>query len=441
MTRTIVTRHRLPLGDAAALAIAALVPLAAGCGDAGAPAGATAADGPMLVPSVEDVYRIGSVEGASWESFSRVVAAGFDATGNLHLLDAGNRTVTVVDGSGGLVRTTGRAGEGPGEHRVPVAMAVLPDGRVVVSDAGHRALQLFDADGVFVRAIPMGDGVMPPVELYPHGDDAVVFMERRMAMMGGMGARAGGPGRPGGAAGAGPAGEESAAILRLSLASPVAAPEAVTTVWLPPREAPQVSSSGGATMVRRPLRAFDPRVHLAILPDGAMAVADTTAYRIRLVAPGEAEDRVLDRPVAPVAVTARERELERERRLEELASGGGPTQGTVMGMAGGQAAVQAPPRSMLEAQLESMTFWPEIQVVQRLAADRDGRLWVQRFGDIGEPGPIDILGPDGSTLATIPAGALPIPAAFGPGGLAAWVERDDLDVPFVRVGRLTVGGG
>jgi hypothetical protein len=409
--------------------------LAAACGDGAADwrAEASSADGPTLVPEVQEVYRVGSVDGDGWDSFSRVVSAGFDAAGGLHLLDAGSRTVTVVDRAGDFARTTGRPGDGPGEHRMPVALAVLPDGRVVVSDAGHRALQLFDADGAFVRAIPLGDGVAPPVALLPHGEDGVVYVERRLAMMGPMAGR----GRAGPGAQEAPGDPTTAALRRVSVDG-TGPGEVVGEAWLPPREPPRVSGGvGGTTMVRRALRAFDPQIHLAVLPGGGIAVADSTTYRIRVVDPARGAIRTLEGPVAPVAVTDRERDAERARRLEELeAGGGGPAQVTMVGVAGGGQAPAQMPRSVLEAQLETLTFWPEIQVVQRLAADPAGRLWVQRFGGVGEPGPVDILAPDGATVATIPAGAFPIPVAFGPDGLAAWVERDDLDVPFVRVALL-----
>jgi hypothetical protein len=434
-TRASATDLSMPTWTARTpLVIAALLAAACGDGTADARAAASSADGPGLIPEAREVYRIGSVDGDGWDAFSRIVSAGFDAAGRLHLLDMGSRTVTVVDRSGELVRTTGRPGDGPGEHRMPVAMAVLPDGRVVVSDVGHRALQLFDSEGAFVRAIPLGDGVAPPVALFAHGEDGVVYVERTM-MLGAMGGRGRGAGEPGAQ---GAAAEPGTAGLRRVAVDGMDPGASVGEAWLPPRAEPRVSAgAGGTTMVRRSLRAFEPQIHLAVLPDGRIAVADSTTYRIRLVDPLQGVIRTLERGIAPVAVTDRERDEERARRVAELEpGGGGPAQITMMGMAGGGQAAGQPPRSVLEAQLETMTFWPEIQVVQRLAADHAGRLWVQRFGAVGEPGPVDILAADGATVATVPAGALPIPIAFGPNGLAAWIERDDLDVPFVRVARL-----
>lgn len=54
------------------------------------------------------------------------------------------------------------------------------------------------------------------------------------------------------------------------------------------------------------------------------------------------------------------------------------------------------------------------------------------------PWPIDVLSPDGRYLGTLIAGAgLPdMSSAFGPKGLVAFVETDELHVPVVTVRRL-----
>ena len=71
------------------------------------------------------------------------------------------------------------------------------------------------------------------------------------------------------------------------------------------------------------------------------------------------------------------------------------------------------------------------------APSSEGRIWVQRRGD--EPvsdGPIDVLTPDGRYLGTFSADEVSMPGAFGPEGLAAFVEVDELGVQTVVVKRL-----
>ncbi len=41
----------------------------------------------------------------------------------------------------------------------------------------------------------------------------------------------------------------------------------------------------------------------------------------------------------------------------------------------------------------------------------------------GEPGPIDVLGAEGRYLGTFAPEETPLPRAFDPGGLVAFVER------------------
>jgi len=46
-----------------------------------------------------------------------------------------------------------------------------------------------------------------------------------------------------------------------------------------------------------------------------------------------------------------------------------------------------------------------------------------------------VLTPAGQYVGTFAAGSMKLPGAFGPGGLAAFIERDELDVPSVVVKR------
>lgn len=53
---------------------------------------------------------------------------------------------------------------------------------------------------------------------------------------------------------------------------------------------------------------------------------------------------------------------------------------------------------------------------------------------VGEPGPIDLVTPEGNYLGTITGSRLP--DAISRGGLAAYIERDENDVERVIVRRL-----
>ena len=135
----------------------------------------------LIEPNFKDVYRIGVRDGEPWEMFSHVTQVAFDAEGKLYVLDgaglmgSGNVRVLVFDAAGGFVREFGSAGDGPGEFRLPIGLAVWRDGTSVVSDVGHRAYQLFDASGVFLRTVRAGGGSDFPKAIQPDPRGGAVF--------------------------------------------------------------------------------------------------------------------------------------------------------------------------------------------------------------------------------------------------------------------------
>ena len=79
-------------------------------------------------------------------------------------------------------------------------------------------------------------------------------------------------------------------------------------------------------------------------------------------------------------------------------------------------------------------YYPEIPVIHGLGTTWGGRIWVQRRGDLPEiDGPIDVLTAGGEYVGTYAADAAKIPDAFGPDGLAAFIEFDEFDVARVVV--------
>jgi hypothetical protein len=84
-----------------------------------------------------------------------------------------------------------------------------------------------------------------------------------------------------------------------------------------------------------------------------------------------------------------------------------------------------------------MVFYHEVQVIERLATDWADRIWVQRSsGTPGEAGSTDVITADGEYVGTLPPDGLKIPTAFGPDGLAVWIETDEFDAQRVVVARI-----
>ena len=380
----------------------------------------------------EEVFRIGTLDGELWETFGEIAGVAFDADGNLYVFDRQASRVVVVDRDGRFLREFGRQGEGPGEFRMAVQFTALRDGRVVVADLGHRAYQLFDRTGELERLVSMGGGGavrLGALAADPTGEAVI---------------SGGGGSTFTVAAGAGlPEPPASRPIERVSLSGEEARVELVADGWLPPRGDP-TSLEGGGMRFRMQMAgpmAFEPPLLIGVLPDGGVAFSDSSAYAIKVVDGGRVS-RVLRRPFQPEPVTAGVEEAERTRRLEELEAGEGPRMRLmVSGPGGGDAhpVSQNAVRQMMRDRIEQLEFFGELPVVRGLGTSWSGKIWVQRRGEQpSSDGPVDVLTPRGRYIGTFPTGTAVIPDAFGPGGLAAFVEVDELEVPSVVVRRLPV---
>jgi hypothetical protein len=396
-------------------------------------------DRPLAVEA-QDLYSVGSMAGDDWEMFSRVTGVAFDGTGNLYILDADNYRVVKVDPQGGLLAEMGRGGEGPGEFGMPLAFSVTHQGEVRVFDLGKQGFTLFNPDGSFKTTVPMaGDGMfMPPGGLLSHPG-------------GGMGS--GGAGGMRISIGSGGGGADDFRRLTLFELKDEVEETSLYEGWNPAsvNSSGRVESinTGSFQMSAPPMRAFDPELMAGILPDGRIALVDSTNYEVKLLELGQGVVQRIMRPISPRAVTRRDQEAEKDRQLAEMAersaSGGGSGTFVVMGgsSGGGGASsgrVSVPDISaMMEDRIESMEFGDEIPVLVGLVADWAGHLWVKRTGaGVGEEGPIDVLSGEGDYLGTLAPGAFVIPDAFGPDGLVAYIETDEMDVPRIVVKRLSI---
>ena len=186
--------------------------------------------------------------------------------------------------------------------------------------------------------------------------------------------------------------------------------DTVATAWKPPGDP----------------EGFAPLLRAGVLPDGGVAFTDSSAYAIKITAPGGALSRILTKPFRAVPVTDGVKAAYIERELEDL------QRSAERGDAGSKAMAD-----FRRAQLESMAFYHEIPVIRGLRTSREGTIWVRRRGDEpGSNGPIDLITADGRYLGSFARDATGLPSAFGPDGLVAFVESNDLDVQTVVVKRL-----
>ena len=398
----------------------------------------------------EEVFRVGALRGESWEMFGTVREVGFDAQGNLYVFDGmgsgifggeGLR-VLVFDPSGTFVREFGSSGEGPGEFSRPAGYTVMRDGTTIVSDVGHRAYQIFDESGNFVRMVrtsdaPGGSSIATGIMADPRGG-AVIPGNRGISFSSVGSNTASTP-------------PTSRPVLRLGLGGDVIETDTVADGWLPPRGEPGEGLPGNIKVGDRTVNLgsmlgglvmpsiFEPTLLAGVLPDGGLVYSDSSAYALKVTPPDSREvTRIISRPFRPEPVTdaiKEEYEEEQERRREEagVSTSGGSV---VMIRSSSSSGGGSQPASMT-FELPEPSYYPELPVLRALFTSWEGRIWVRRRGD--EPqsdGPIDVLTSEGDYLGTFPEDATEMPDAFGPDGLAAFIELDDFDVARVVVRRL-----
>lgn len=391
---------------------------------------ATAQDRP-LAADFREVYRAGGLSAPDWAQFAGRGSASFDGSGNLHILDSGNYRVVVIDQQGRFVKTIGRAGEGPGEFGFIFRLVVWRDGRLAVQDLQRNAIHVFGPDGEFdhsltiptqvsltsIRPDPNGDA------LYAKGSSSTSPIREALAEM---------------------VGEsltdteeiDEFSIGRIDLTADAFAVDLVLQAWHVTREDPgeKVSAedllSDPSSIMSTALSSgqdrlfFEPTLRWDILPYGLIAYADSSAYAIKVVTPGGPVVDVIRRPIEPEAVSRRLRSAAIEREISELSR-------TFERIEGGM------PDDVRE-RIEEREFYPEVAVIREIRSTWEGGLWIRRPGE--EPwdnqGPIDVFGPDRQYVGTFAADTIGLPRAFGPDGLVAYWEVDELDVPTIVVRRL-----
>lgn len=383
------------VGPGLAFGVAALLAAACGGGDAGASlvervdsAGVEIVvnrgeDSP-LAWSFDPVYTVGgSDEDADVVARIRTTGVDVDVHGRLYVLDAVNNHVAVFDGEGGLIRTVGREGGGPGEFARPVSLTV--DGaEVMVLDARHPGLVRFDTAGHPLEPLRLEKPNLRWGVATFGGGVAFHWFDFRM--------------------------REPTSRQRLTV---FAGGEYTDVAELPgPTPAPVRFERCGVSIPTGPI--FAPGV-VWHGDAGRLAVTTGLAYAVDVHEDGRRVRSVRrDLPVREVT------------RADALAV---YEDGLTITIGGRTCTVPA------EEVVEAQGFRPQLQTVARIRLSASGEMWVQRRTLEYEHGPIDVFAPDGVYLGTLPAGT-PYPETFLGEHRIAAIETDEFDVNRVVVYRV-----
>ena len=241
-----------------------------------------------LVPEVS----IGELDGPEELLFGSIWTIAVDNDRNVYVFDEQAQHVQVYDAEGVYVETLGGRGEGPGEFSRAEAIALLPDGRLVVRDPGNTRVQVFGPGPGELDAWRYNAGnsySMSP--LYTDGLGRTFLLARDMS-------------RP-----------DFDFVMQLVVLGPDGTP--VDTIPEPSSGHDQAtltaeSSGPGGTMASSSgFVPFSPGFIWTVHPSGHFLTGISSAYRIHL----PHDDGVLriERAYDPVPVSDGERDYQRER--------------------------------------------------------------------------------------------------------------------------------
>ena len=111
------------------------------------------------------------VAGADERHFDKPTDVAFAPNGDVYVSNGyGNSRVVKFDRAGKFLLAWGSKGDGEGQFNLPHAVRVDSKGRVLVADRENKRVQVFDADGKFLRYGPRG---VSPYGLFLTGDDTL----------------------------------------------------------------------------------------------------------------------------------------------------------------------------------------------------------------------------------------------------------------------------
>jgi sugar lactone lactonase YvrE len=339
-----------------------------------------------LVPEA----RIGSAEGSEANTFAMVAGYALDDLDRVWVVDAQQQNLRVFDRRGVHLRTIGRRGSGPEEFRWISGIARRPDGTLLVLDTGNSRFAVYDTAGALVATRPRNPGVSVtpwPGRVDSRGRLYDVGMTRPLG------------------------GGDADALVRFDSAF-----QPVDTFRLPPFEEQFFEISRKQDRNRQVDRVrvpFSASRVWRIDPEGHVWIALTDRYRFERHTFGGRVDRVVEREVGPVRVTAAERRAALGSN-EDFAGKGGR--------------IDASRIPDTKPALVSFFF------------DDRGRLWAEPELAAGETPGLDVFEPTGEYLGRVrlPLAVLsdPAPLVQGDRMVAVTTDRDGVQsVVVMRIER------
>jgi hypothetical protein len=126
--------------------------------------------------AAETGYKIGASPVLfGGKPFNRVTNVAKGGNGDMYITDGyGNSRVHRFSADGKLITSWGQPGSGPGEFNLPHGVAVDSSGRVYIADRENSRIQIFTANGVFLKS---WDWVSRPNDIFIDDQDFIHIAE------------------------------------------------------------------------------------------------------------------------------------------------------------------------------------------------------------------------------------------------------------------------
>ena len=345
------------------------------------------------------------------EPFSSINGLREMSDGRLIISDRTEQVVRFVDLDTGDHQDIGRAGEGPGEYRMPGDLLPLPGDSTLLSDLGNMRMSVISPNGRIVRSFPLmrSDGLF----VRPSATDALGRLYFLNSVVFARGSSSGTLEMP-----------DSMPVSRWDLNSDVID----TLCYLNQSSSNTRTASrirlggGGAAASFRGLgpSPFAARDAWGVAPDGRVGLAYASDYHVEWA--GADGSRVKGEPVdyRPIRIFDDDKEEWADRR-----QGGVGMMITSGGSGGGGSRTMRMPRPDTDD-----LDWPEVKPPfpsDGLKMTPEGELWIGRHMRAGEAQAFDVFDESGRRVreVVLPAGRRLV--GFGNGKLyLAYADEDDL---------------
>lgn len=131
--------------------------LLAACGSEAGSSGMDPGDLPQ--PQLEEVLRLGVVDGREGEEFGNIRGLTVTENDELWVIETRSAMLRRFSEDGTFLGTSGREGQGPGEFQDVRDLEPLPDGGVLVLESNLGRVYHYDVDGSFVEGWSLPSGV------------------------------------------------------------------------------------------------------------------------------------------------------------------------------------------------------------------------------------------------------------------------------------------